>query len=71
MPIQSDHHSSKAGFKLTRRLSLQPHYARTLDHWAAALEAHQCEAIAIKVGMFAFTVNPYSLNLTGALAAFL
>ena len=38
-------HSSKAGFKLTRRQSLQPHYAKTLDHWAAALEAHKSEAI--------------------------
>ena len=38
-------HSSKAGFKLTRRQSLQPHYARTLDHWAAALEAHKSQAI--------------------------
>jgi cyclopropane-fatty-acyl-phospholipid synthase len=41
-------HSSKAGFKLTRRQSLQPHYARTLDHWAAALEAHKSQAIAIQ-----------------------
>jgi cyclopropane-fatty-acyl-phospholipid synthase len=41
-------HSSKAGFKLTRRQSLQPHYARTLDHWAAALEAHKNEAIEIQ-----------------------
>ena len=41
-------HSSKAGFTLTRRQSLQPHYARTLDHWAAALEAHQSEAIKIQ-----------------------
>ena len=40
-------HSSKAGFKLTRRQSLQPHYARTLDHWAAALEAHKSEAIEV------------------------
>jgi cyclopropane-fatty-acyl-phospholipid synthase len=38
-------HSSRAGFKLTRRQSLQPHYAKTLDHWAAALEAHKKEAI--------------------------
>ncbi len=38
-------HSSKAGFKLTRRQSLQPHYARTLDHWAATLEAHKSQAI--------------------------
>src|SRR5258708_5309611 len=32
-------HSSKHGFRLTRRQSLQSHYARTLDLWAAALEA--------------------------------
>jgi cyclopropane-fatty-acyl-phospholipid synthase len=41
-------HSSKHGFALTRRQSLQPHYARTLDFWAAALEAHQDEAIEIQ-----------------------
>jgi cyclopropane-fatty-acyl-phospholipid synthase len=40
--------SSKAGFTLTRRQSLQPHYARTLDLWAAALEAHRDEAIEIQ-----------------------
>ena len=39
--------STKAHFKLTRRQSLQPHYAKTLDHWAAALEAHHSEATAI------------------------
>jgi cyclopropane-fatty-acyl-phospholipid synthase len=38
-------HSSKAGFTLTRRQSLQPHYAKTLDHWAAALEANKDKAI--------------------------
>ncbi len=41
-------HSSRAGFTLTRRQSLQPHYAKTLDHWAAALEAHKSEAIEIQ-----------------------
>jgi cyclopropane-fatty-acyl-phospholipid synthase len=41
-------HSSKAGFKLTRRQSLQPHYAKTLDHWAAALEANKAKAIEIQ-----------------------
>jgi cyclopropane-fatty-acyl-phospholipid synthase len=41
-------HSSKHGFRLTRRQSLQSHYARTLDLWAAALEAHQAEAIEIQ-----------------------
>jgi cyclopropane-fatty-acyl-phospholipid synthase len=43
-----EQHSSTAGFKLTRRQSLQPHYARTLDLWAEALEAHKDEAIAIQ-----------------------
>jgi len=33
--------SSKGGFTLTRRQSLQPQYAQTLDHWSAALEAHK------------------------------
>jgi len=41
-------HSAKAGFTLTRRQSLQPHYARTLDLWAEALEAHRDEAIEIQ-----------------------
>lgn len=41
-------HGGKAGFRLTRRQSLQPHYARTLDTWAANLEAHKDEAIAIQ-----------------------
>jgi len=40
--------STKAGFNLTRNQSLQLHYARTLDLWAAALEAHKNEAIAIQ-----------------------
>ncbi|KUI22793.1 SAM-dependent methyltransferase [Mycobacterium sp. GA-1285] len=41
-------HAEKAGFALTRRQSLQPHYARTLDCWTAALQAHEEEAIAIQ-----------------------
>ena len=41
-------HSAKAGFTLMRMQSLQPHYARTLDHWAAALKAHKDEAIAVQ-----------------------
>ena len=41
-------HSAKAGFKLKRRQSLQRHYAKTLDMWAAGLEAHKSEAIAIQ-----------------------
>jgi len=41
-------HSAKAGFTLTRIQSLQPHYARTLDLWAEALETHKDEAIAVQ-----------------------
>jgi len=41
-------HSSKAGFTLTRRQSLQPHYVKTLEHWAAALEANRDKAIEIQ-----------------------
>jgi cyclopropane-fatty-acyl-phospholipid synthase len=37
-----------AGFKLTRSQSLQLHYARTLDIWAAALEANRDKAIAMQ-----------------------
>jgi cyclopropane mycolic acid synthase MmaA2 len=40
--------SSRAGFRLTRRQSLQPHYAKTLDLWAEALVARQDEAIEIQ-----------------------
>jgi cyclopropane-fatty-acyl-phospholipid synthase len=43
-----EQHSSTAGFTLARRQSLQPHYARTLDIWAANLEAKKDEAIAIQ-----------------------
>ncbi|WP_310781768.1 cyclopropane mycolic acid synthase MmaA2 [Mycobacterium sp. Z3061] len=41
-------HSAKGGFTLTRRQSLQPHYARTLDMWAAALESRKDDAIKIQ-----------------------
>lgn len=40
-------HAVKAGFEVTREQHLQPHYARTLDTWAANLEAKRDEAIAI------------------------
>jgi cyclopropane-fatty-acyl-phospholipid synthase len=60
-------HSSKAGFKLTRRQSLQPHYARTLDHWAAALEAHKSEAIEIQSEE---VYERYMHYLTGCAKAF-
>ena len=41
-------HASKAGFRVNRVQSLQAHYAKTLDQWAAALEAHRDEAIAVQ-----------------------
>ncbi len=40
--------AGEAGFTVTRVQSLQPHYARTLDLWAEALEAHRDEAIAMQ-----------------------
>ncbi|MCV7029458.1 cyclopropane mycolic acid synthase family methyltransferase [Mycobacterium sherrisii] len=40
--------SQKAGFKLKRRQSLQRHYAKTLDVWAANLSAQKDAAIAIQ-----------------------
>ncbi len=40
--------AAAAGFTVTRVQSLQPHYARTLDLWAAALEAQREQAIAIQ-----------------------
>jgi len=41
-------HSGRAGFTLSRNQSLQPHYARTLDCWAEALESHRDQAIAVQ-----------------------
>ncbi|WP_458695212.1 cyclopropane mycolic acid synthase family methyltransferase [[Mycobacterium] appelbergii] len=39
--------ATEAGFTVTRKQRLRPHYARTLDTWAANLKAHKDEAIAI------------------------
>jgi cyclopropane-fatty-acyl-phospholipid synthase len=38
----------RAGFTVKRVQQLRPHYARTLDIWAAALESNRDEAIAIQ-----------------------
>ncbi|MEE6138501.1 class I SAM-dependent methyltransferase [Mycobacterium sp. 050128] len=43
-----EQHAAGAGFTLTLREPLQPHYVRTLDLWAEALEAHRAEAIAMQ-----------------------
>ncbi len=40
-------HATKAGFDVTREQHLQQHYVRTLDTWAANLEAKKDEAIAV------------------------
>ena len=41
-------HAAKAGFDLQRAQRLRPHYARTLEIWAAALAARKDEAIALQ-----------------------
>ena len=41
-------HATRGGFEVARVQSLRLHYARTLDTWAAALEARKDEAIAIQ-----------------------
>ncbi|MBV9088721.1 MAG: class I SAM-dependent methyltransferase [Mycobacteriaceae bacterium] len=43
-----EEHSTKAGFHVNRVQPLRLHYARTLDTWAASLQAHQEEAVAIQ-----------------------
>lgn len=60
-------HSSKMGFNLKRRQSLQLHYARTLDHWAEALQAHHSEAVAIQSEE---VYQRYMRYLTGCADAF-
>jgi cyclopropane-fatty-acyl-phospholipid synthase len=67
-PIEMvEFHASKEGFNLARRQSLQLHYARTLDHWAAALEAHQTEAVEIQSEE---VYQRYMRYLTGCAKAF-
>ena len=43
-----EEHATKAGFEVKLVQPLRLHYARTLDIWAAALEARKDEAIAIQ-----------------------
>ena len=47
-PASVEEYAVAAGFKLTRVQSLQLHYARTLELWAAALESNKEKAIAIQ-----------------------
>ena len=46
--VEVEEHATKAGFRITRVQSLRPHYAKTLDLWAEALQARRDEAIAIQ-----------------------
>jgi len=43
-----EEHATRVGFTVSRIQRLRPHYKRTLDMWAAALEARKDEAIAIQ-----------------------
>jgi cyclopropane-fatty-acyl-phospholipid synthase len=40
--------ATEAGFRVSRVQSLHPHYARTLDLWAEALQAHKEQAVALQ-----------------------
>ena len=43
-----EEHATKAGFQVSRVQPLRLHYAKTLEIWAAALQARKDEAIAIQ-----------------------
>ena len=62
-----DEHAAKAGFNVTRIQSLQPDFAKTLDFWAEALEAHKDEAIEIQSEE---VYERYMKYLTGCAKAF-
>jgi cyclopropane-fatty-acyl-phospholipid synthase len=47
-PVKVKSHATKAGFEVKLVQPLRLHYARTLDLWAANLEAKKDEAIAIQ-----------------------
>jgi cyclopropane-fatty-acyl-phospholipid synthase len=47
-PTTVEEHATKVGFELRRAQRLRPHYTRTLEIWAAALEARRNEAIQIQ-----------------------
>jgi cyclopropane mycolic acid synthase CmaA1 len=55
------------GFTVTRVQSLQPHYAKTLDIWSAALQANKDQAIALQSEE---TYERYMKYLTGCAEMF-
>ncbi len=67
-PIEMvEFHASKMGFNLARRQSLRLHYARTLDHWAEALQARHGEAVEVQSEE---VYQRYMKYLTGCADAF-
>jgi methoxy mycolic acid synthase MmaA3 len=62
-----EEHSARAGFQVTRNQSLQSDFARTLDFWAEALEAHKDEAIEMQSEE---VYERYMKYLTGCAKAF-
>jgi cyclopropane-fatty-acyl-phospholipid synthase len=54
--------AERAGYFIEQVQSLQPHYARTLDAWAAALQAHHDEAVQTASEQ---TYQTYMRYLTG------
>jgi cyclopropane-fatty-acyl-phospholipid synthase len=62
-----EEHATEVGFELTRVQPLRLHYARTLEIWAAALEARRDEAIAIQSEV---VYDRYMRYLTGCAELF-
>ncbi|BBZ15002.1 cyclopropane mycolic acid synthase family methyltransferase [Mycobacterium branderi] len=59
--------ATEAGFTVARIQSLQPHYARTLDSWAANLQANMRQALSIQSqGVY----DRYMTYLTGCAQLF-
>jgi cyclopropane-fatty-acyl-phospholipid synthase len=65
--VQIEEHAGKAGFELTRVQPLRLHYARTLEIWAAALEARKDEAIELQSQV---VYDRYMRYLTGCAELF-
>jgi cyclopropane-fatty-acyl-phospholipid synthase len=65
--VDVEERATKVGFEVTRVQPLQQHYARTLEIWAAALEAHKDEAIAVQSEV---VYDRYMRYLTGCVELF-